>query len=109
MPAFDQTDELRPDLARHLLADAAMFLDVAPFADQVEMVGVGRIAAQDAVLDLRRRAVERVVVAVIELVEQLDEIVAPAGLYVEIIDVKVVALCRQRYQSHGSLLALHDA
>jgi Tfp pilus assembly PilM family ATPase len=48
--------------------------------------------------------VKWVVVAVVELVEELDELVAPAGFDPEIVDVKVVALGRQRYQSHSSLL-----
>src|SRR5437764_5272361 len=63
MPALDQLHEFRPDLARDQFADAAVLVDVAPFADQVEMVGVGAVAAQHAVLHLRGRAVERVVVA----------------------------------------------
>src|SRR5258708_37698243 len=79
-------------------------LPIAPFADQVEMIGIGAVAAQHAVLHLRRRAVERVVVAVIEFVEQLDELVAPPRLHLEVIDVEVVPLRRQRYQSHCDLL-----
>src|SRR5260370_42027648 len=106
MPALDQTDEFRPDLARDLLANAAMLVDVAPFAAQVEMVGVGGVAAQDAILDLGRRAVERVVVAVVDLVAELDEIVAAAPLHAKIMDVKIIALGRQRYQSHRRLLML---
>jgi len=47
---------------------------------------------------------ERVVVAVIEFVEQLDELVAAPGLHLEIIDMEVVPLGRQRYQSHRDLL-----
>src|SRR5258706_9935772 len=104
MAALDQLDEFRPDLARHLFADAAMLVDVAPLADQVEMVGIRAVAAQHAVLHLRRRAVERVVVAVVEFVEQLDELVAAPRLHLEIIDVEVVPLRRQRYQSHCDLL-----
>src|SRR5205814_8343617 len=38
--------------------------------------------------------------AVIEFVEQLDELVAPPGLHLEIVNVKVLALRRQRSQSH---------
>jgi len=81
-----------------------VLLDIPPFADQIEMVGVPGVAAQHPVLDLRGRAVERVVVAVIELVEELDELVAGAGFDPEVIDVKVVALGRQWYQSHSPLL-----
>src|SRR3954451_3969921 len=40
MAALDQLHEFRLDLARHVLPDAAMLVDVAPFTDQVEMVGV---------------------------------------------------------------------
>src|SRR4051794_20362925 len=47
---------------------------------------------------------ERVIVAVIELVEQLHKLVAPAGLHAEIVDMKVVALIRQWYKCHFSLL-----
>jgi hypothetical protein len=50
------------------------------FADQIEMVGIGGVATQHSVLDLGAGAVERVVLAVIDLVEQLDERVAAAGL-----------------------------
>src|SRR6202030_1611703 len=102
MAALDQLNEFRPDLARDRLADAAMLVDVAPFADQIEMVGVGGVAAQYAVLHLRPRLVKRVVVTVIELVEQLDERVAPARLHPEVIDVEVVAFGRQRYECHVS-------
>src|SRR4051794_18171408 len=103
MAAFDQLHEFRLDLARDQVADAAVLADIGPFADQVEMVRVLGIAAQDAVLDLRRRSVERVVVAVVELVEQLNEFVAAPQFYTEIVDVEVVSLARQRYQCHRSL------
>ena len=103
-PAFDQADKLGPDLARYLFADAPVLLDIPPFADQIEMVGVAGVAAQHAVFDLCRRAVKRVVVAVVELVEELDELVAPAGFDPEVVDVKVVALGCQRYQSRPCLL-----
>src|SRR6266550_4414212 len=103
MATLDQLHKFRPDLARDKLADAAVLLDVAPFTDQVEMVGVFGVAAQHAVLHLRRRAVERVVVAVIEFVEQLDELVAASWFHLEIVDMEVVAFCRQRYQSHNVL------
>src|SRR5437868_2486247 len=103
MATLDQLYEVRADLARDKLADAAVLLDVAPFTDQVEMVGVFGVAAQHAVLHLRRRAVERVVVAVIELVEQLDKFVAASRFHLEIVDMEVVAFRRQRYQSHRIL------
>ena len=52
MAALDQADELRPDFACHSLADAPVLLDIPPFADQIEMVGVTGVAAQHAVFDL---------------------------------------------------------
>jgi len=81
-----------------------VLFDVPPFADQVEVVGVPRVATQYPVLHLCRRAMKRVVVAVVELVEEFDELVAPAAFDPEVVDVKVVALGRQRYQSHSPLL-----
>src|SRR5271169_7227538 len=104
MAALDQADELRPDFARHSLTDLPVLLDIPPFADQVEVVGVASVAAEHPVLDLCGRAVKRVVVAVVELVEELDELVAPTGFDPEVVDVKVVALGCQRYQSHPRLL-----
>ena len=74
-----------------------MLLDICPFADQIEVVGIGGVTTQHTVFDLSARAVERVVVAVIEFVEQLDELTAAAGLHPEIVDVKVIALCSQWY------------
>src|ERR1051325_10126383 len=103
MAALDQLHEFRLDLARDEFSDLAVLVDVAPFADQIKMIGVVGVAAQHAVFCLRRRAVEWVVVAVIEFVEQLDEFVAPAGLHPEIVDMEVVALRRQRYQRPLSL------
>src|SRR5262249_48155197 len=103
-PLLDQLDKLRPDLTGYLLPDAPMLLDIRPFPDQIEMIGVPGVAAQDPVLDLLVRTMKRVVVAVIELVEELDEPVARAGFDPEIVDVKVVALSRQRYESHWYLL-----
>jgi hypothetical protein len=47
---------------------------------------------------------KRVVVAVIELVEELDEPLARSGFDPEIVDVKIVAFGRQRYESHWYLL-----
>ena len=90
MPALAQPDELRPDLARHSLANAPVLLDIGPFPDQIEMIRITGVAAEHAVLDLLVRTVEGVVVAVIELVKQLDEFVAPAGLYPEIVDMKII-------------------
>jgi ABC-type siderophore export system fused ATPase/permease subunit len=69
------------------------------------MVGIGSVAAQHAVLHLRTRAVERVIVAVIELIEKLDEFIAAPGLHAEIINVEIVALSRQRNQRHVVLLS----
>ena len=43
-------------------ANAAVLLDIRPLADQIEMIGIGGVATQHAVLDLGARAVERVVV-----------------------------------------------
>src|SRR5271155_5610337 len=68
------------------------------------MVGARGVTTQHAVLDLGAWAVERVVVAVIELVEQVDKLVAPAWLHPKIVNMEVVALGRQRYQCHSSLL-----
>src|SRR4051794_1995319 len=76
MSVFDQLHEFGLDLARDEFANAAVLVDVTPFADQVEMVRVLAVAAEHAILHLRRRAVERVIIAVIELVEQLDEFIA---------------------------------
>src|ERR1700738_25728 len=86
------------DLARHKFANAAVLLDIRPLTDQIEMIRIGSVATQHAVLDLGARAVERVVVPVIEFVEQFDKLVTAAGLYPKIINVKVVALRRQWYQ-----------
>ena len=104
MATLDQLHEFRPDFAGDKFADAAVLLDVAPFADQVEVVGISGVAAQHAVLHLRRGAVERVVVAVIEFVEQLDKLVAASRFHLEIVDMEVVAFRRQRYQSHDVVL-----
>jgi len=68
------------------------------------MIGVCGVATEHPVLDLLVRTMKRVVVAVIELVEELDELVARAGFDPEIVDVKVVALGRQRYESRWCLL-----
>jgi hypothetical protein len=43
------------------------------------MVGIGGGAIQDTLLDLSARAVERIIVTVIELVEQLDELLVRPG------------------------------
>src|SRR5439155_6875968 len=102
-PLLDQVDKLRPDLAGYPLADATVLLDIGPFPDQIEMIGIPSVATEHPVLDLLVRAMKRVVVAVIELVEELDELVARAGFDPEIVDVKVVSLGRQRYESHWYL------
>src|SRR6516164_5080230 len=81
-----------------------MLLNIGPFADPIEMIGIGGVTTQHTVLDLGAGAVERIVVTVIELVEQLDELVTAAGLYPKIVNMKVVALGRQWYQCHHSLL-----
>jgi hypothetical protein len=47
---------------------------------------------------------ERVVVAIIELVEQLDEFVALAGLYSKIVDMKVLPLVANGTSAISSLL-----
>jgi hypothetical protein len=103
VPALDQLHEARLDLARNQFANASVLLDIGPLADQIEMVRISGVASQHAILDLGARAVKRIVVAVIELIEQLDELVAPAGLHSKIVDMKVVAFGRQRYQCHSSL------
>ena len=72
MTTLDQLHEFWLDFARNELANASVLLDIGPFADQIEMVGIGGVATQHAVFDLSARAVERVVVAVITFVEQLD-------------------------------------
>src|SRR6202030_2789563 len=104
MATLDQLHEFRLDLARHQFANAAVLLDIRPLADQIEMIRIGSVATQHAVLDLGPRAVERVVVPVIEFVEQFDKLVTAAGLYPKIINVKVVALRRQWHQCHHCLL-----
>src|SRR5262249_29964909 len=98
--ALDQLYEFGPELARDEFPDAPVLVDVGPFADQVEMVGVGGVAAQHAVLDLRPGAAERGAIAVIERVEQLDELVAATGLHPEIVDVEIVAPRGQRDERH---------
>src|SRR5579883_2840926 len=64
------------------------------------MVGVGDVAAEDAVLHLRRRFVHRILVGIVEGVEEADELVAHPGLHAEIIDMEEVALLRQRLERH---------
>src|SRR6202035_33970 len=81
MATLNQLHEFRLDLARHQLANAAVLLDVGPFADQIEMIRIGSVATQHAGRDLGARAVEWVVVPVIEFVEQFDKLVTAAGLY----------------------------
>src|SRR5262249_22471483 len=92
MAALDQVYKFRLDLARNHFADAPVLLDIGPLTDQIEMVGIRGIATQHAVLDLRARAVERVVVAVVEFIEQLDKLVPSTGLDPKIIDMKVISL-----------------
>ena len=94
--------------ARHQFADASVLLDIGPFANQIEMVGIGGVSAQHAVFDLCPRPVERVGVAVIELVEQLDKLIAAPSLHAKIVNMKVVALGRQWYECHSSLLSRTD-
>src|SRR5262249_52575311 len=86
------------------LADLGMDFDVGPFADEIEMVGIGDVAAKDAVLHLCRRFVHRVRVGVVELVEETDELLTAAGLHPEIIDVQEMALLGQGLERHPILL-----
>ena len=79
MAALDQLHKFRLDLAGHQFADASVLLDIGPFANQIEMVGIGGVSAPHAVFDLCPRPVERVGVAAIELVKQLDKLVAAPG------------------------------
>src|SRR5207247_9649297 len=87
-PLLDQLDKLRPDLTGYPLADAPMLLDIRPFPDQIEMIGVPGVAAHPPDLDLLVRTMKRVVVAVIERVEELDALVARAGFDSGMVDVK---------------------
>ena len=77
-----------------------MNLDIAPFADQIEMVFILDITAQHTVFDLRIRLMHRVVIAIIEFVKQANKVIAGAGLYPEVIDVKVIPQLCERFQCH---------
>jgi hypothetical protein len=46
MAALDQPYKFRLDFAHHELANAAVLLDIGPFADQIEMVEIGRVATR---------------------------------------------------------------
>src|SRR5215470_10458254 len=67
------------------------------------MVGVLDVAAEHAVLHLRRRLVHGILVGVVEGVEEPDELVAFSRLHAEIIDVEVVAVLGQGFERHGML------
>src|SRR5260221_13450542 len=64
------------------------------------MQGILRVLAKHAVLRLVRRLVHRVGVGIIEFVEEPDEFGA-VTLDAEVVNVKVVALLRDRYECHA--------
>src|SRR5436190_8792947 len=87
LSAHNVLDEFRFDVVGQNLADARVLLDVGPLGNQEETLGVLDVAAEHAVLHLRRRFVHRVAIGIIELLEQAYELVLMAGGDAEIVDV----------------------
>ena len=52
MTALDKLCKFRLDLARPELTDTPVLFNIGPFADQVEMVGIGVVTTQHAIFDL---------------------------------------------------------
>ena len=77
-----------------------MLDDVGPLGDQEEALRILGVAAEHAVLHLRRGLVHRVAVRIVELLEQPDEFVLAALLDDEVVDVKEVAFFRERFLGH---------
>src|SRR6185437_1133734 len=92
--AIEEFYELRLHRRRDF-ADRDMGIDIRPFGDEAEVIGVIIVPAENTILDLRGGFMERVIRAVIERIEKLDEPVARPGLHLEIIDVKIIPLRRQ--------------
>jgi hypothetical protein len=47
-----------------------------------------------------RRCVHRVLIGIVEFLEQFEERVTASGLYAEVVDVKKVTFAGERYQRH---------